>query len=267
MAQPGTDPAWNQKLEQEVYQRTVALQESLRKLELLNQMRAQFVSIMSHELRTPATALVGYADTLREKWKKLPEKRIQRYLDIISEESNRMVTLMQEIFEISRITEGKLELNFQTADLTALTAAIVREFRERYPALSFGFKENSDPLPARVDTHYFKSALSHILDNAVKYTPAKGHVLVFAERSGENAVIRVEDDGPGVARDYRDKIFEPFFRSMDNVNRKTPGAGLGLTIARGIFEAFKGRLTAEDKLTGRSGCAMVASVPLEEGPR
>lgn len=265
MKESGADPAWSQRLEREVYQRTVALQESLKRLEVLNQMRAQFVSIMSHELRTPTTALVGYAEALKEKWKKLPEKKIQKYLDVISEEATRMVMLMQEIFEISRILEGKLSLRLETEDLIPLIASSVREYRARYPHISFGFKENSDPLPATADAHHFKSALAHLLSNAVKYTPTKGHILIFAERKGKEAVIRIEDDGPGVDKDYREKIFEPFFRSMDNVNRKTPGAGLGLTIARGIFEAFKGRLTAEDKLTGKSGCAIVAALPLSEG--
>ncbi|OGR82900.1 MAG: hypothetical protein A2901_08815 [Elusimicrobia bacterium RIFCSPLOWO2_01_FULL_54_10] len=256
---------WNERLEREVYQRTLALQDSLKRLEALNSMRAQFVAIMSHELRTPATALIGYADTLKEKWAKLPEKKIQKYLDVISEESSRMVTLMQEIFEISRILEGKLSLQFQTADLIPLIGSAVKEFRLRYADKSFGFKETADSLEAKVDTLYFKSALTHVLLNAVKYTPDKGNILLFVESKGGEAVIRIEDDGPGIPREYREKAFEPFFRSMDNVNRKTPGAGLGLTIARGVIEAFKGRVVVADKLTGKQGCAVVISIPLAGG--
>ena len=252
----------DEKLEAEVYKRTVALQESLRKLEILNQMRTQFVSIMSHELRTPTTALIGYADTLREKWENLPPEKIRKYLDIIAEESHRMVMLMQEIFEISRIMEGKLQITLEPLDLVPILSAAVREFRGRYPQCSFGFNENTEPIEANVDAIYFKSAVSHVLSNAVKYTPEKGNILIFAAKQGGQAVIRIEDEGPGIAKDFREKVFEPFARSMDNVNRKTPGAGLGLSIARGVTEAFKGSVRIADKLTGKNGCAVVFTFPL-----
>lgn len=259
------DKEWRKRLGEEVYKRTLALQDSLRKQKALNEMRTQFVAIMSHELRTPVTALTGYADTLRHKWKTLPDSKIQKYLDTISEESNRMVTLMQEIFEISSILEGTLDLSPEKVNLTPLVASVIREFRARHPRCSFGFKENSEALESKVDPSYFKNALGHILFNAVKYTPAEGHVLVFADRNGNEAVIRIEDEGPGVPPEYREKIFEPFFRSMDDVNRKTPGAGLGLSIARGIIQAFRGQVAIVDKLTGKTGCAMAVRLPLIRG--
>lgn len=254
--------AWNVKFEDEVYKRTLALQESLKKLEVLNQMRSQFVSIMSHELRTPTAALIGYSDALRQKWSDLPKEKVIKYLDVIAEESNRMVMLMQEIFEISSILEGKLNLALEKRDIIPLITSAVQNYRARNGNCSFGFNESTEPIDARVDAIYFKSAISHVLSNAVKYTPSKGNILVFAERKGDQAVIRVEDDGPGVPREYREKVFEPFFRSMDNVNRQTPGAGLGLTIARGIFQALQGSVQIAEKMTGKNGCAVILTLPL-----
>ncbi|OGR83633.1 MAG: hypothetical protein A2902_03160 [Elusimicrobia bacterium RIFCSPLOWO2_01_FULL_64_13] len=254
---------WNEKLEDEVFRRTVALRDSYRKLETLYQMRSQFVSIMSHELRTPTTALVGFAETLRTGWDHLSKEKIQDYLNIISVESSRMVTLMSEIFEISRIHEGKLELHPESADLGGLVKEVVDDFRGRHPKISFGFHLRSDSMAARVDPGYFKTMLDHILSNAVKYTPPEGHILIFAERTGDRCAIRVEDDGPGIPRELQEKVFEPFFRSMDNVNRKNPGAGLGLTISRGIVNNMGGDIQLAQKITGRSGCAVVVTVPFQ----
>lgn len=256
---------WNEKLEDEVYRRTVALRESYGKLRSLYEMRAQFISIMSHELRTPATALMGFADTLQDKWEHLPEEKIVEYLNIISEESCRLVMLMSEIFEISRIQEGKLKLSLEEIDVSAFLKKIVDEFCSRYPSLTFDFAINRDVIiKAELDPAYLKMAISHILMNAIKYASSSGHINVSLEKQNEKFVVRIEDDGPGIAKELREKVFEPFFRSLDDVNRKTPGTGLGLTIARGIVDEMKGVIRIDEKTAGGKGCVVVITIPLSE---
>ncbi len=254
---------WNEKLEEEVYRRTVALQESYTKLQSLYEMRTQFITIMSHELRTPTTAVMGFADTLRDKWKTLPDDKIKQYLSVISEESNRMVLLMSEIFEIAKLQEGKLKLNLDDAPIVPFVGKIIHDFRLRYPGRSFGFTEKDESVNVSMDVLFLKSALSHVLANAVKYTPLGENIIVFTEKQDKNFVIQIEDSGPGLSRDLRDRAFEPFYRSMDDINRKTPGAGLGLTIARGILEGMQGSIRIEDKKSGGSGCAVVITLPIK----
>ncbi len=254
---------WNEKLEDEVYRRTVALQESYSKLQSLYEMRTQFITIMSHELRTPTTAVMGFADTLRDKWKTLPEDKIRQYLGVISEESSRMVSLMSELFEISKLQEGKLRVTLEDVPIVPFVGKIIQDFRLRYPGKSFGFTQKDDPVKVSADALFLKSALSHVLSNAVKYTPQGETIIVFAEKQDGKFVIQVEDSGPGIAKDLRDRVFEPFYRSMDDVNRKTPGAGLGLTIARGILEGMQGNIRIEDKKSGGTGCAIQISLPVK----
>lgn len=254
---------WNEKLEDEVYRRTVALQESYTKLQSLYEMRTQFITIMSHELRTPTTAVMGFADTLRDKWKSLSEDKIKQYLGVISEESSRMVSLMSELFEISKLQEGKLRMNFEDVPVMSFVGKIVQDFRLRYPGRSFGFTQNDDTIKVSADVIFLKSALSHILSNAVKYTPQGETVIIFTEVQNNQFKIQIEDSGPGIARDLRDKVFEPFYRSMDDINRKTPGAGLGLTIARGLLEGMQGTIRIEDKKSGGTGCAVLVTLPVK----
>ncbi|MBI2119018.1 MAG: response regulator [Elusimicrobia bacterium] len=253
---------WNEKLEEEVHRRTVALNESYQKLQTLYDMRTQFISIMSHELRTPATAVMGFADTLKDGWSRLSSEKIKQYLDVLSLEASRMVRLMSEIFEISKIQEGKLIFNLEELNIMQFLRETIQDFRNRYPQFSIGFIEGA-PVKIKLDPVYFKSVLSHILMNSIKYSKEHLNIMIFTEKKEQEFIIRIEDDGPGVPRAVREKAFEPFFRSMDDVNRKTPGAGLGLTIARGILNSMNGAIQIVDKLSGGEGCAVEISLPLK----
>lgn len=252
---------WNEKLEEEVHRRTVALNESYQKLQTLYDMRTQFISIMSHELRTPATAVMGFADTLKDSWSRLPQDKIKQYLDILSLEASRMVRLMSEIFEISKIQEGKLKFNLEELDIMRFLRELIQDFRNRYPQFSIGFIDGG-PVKIKIDTVYFKSVLSHVLMNSIKYSKEHLNIMIFTEKKEHEFIIRIEDEGPGIPGALRERAFEPFFRSMDDVNRKTPGAGLGLTIARGILNSMNGTIQIVDKLSQDPGCAVEITLPL-----
>lgn len=253
---------WNKELEHQVYQRTQELQESYKKLQALHEIRTQFIAVMSHELRTPSTAILGFADTLRERWDKLSKEKIHQYLMIVSNETERMVSLMSEIFEISRIQEGNLELEMQEADLAVFLENLVEDFRRNDPEHSYAFRKVEGPATVRFDPFYFKMAVSHLISNAVKYTPPQGKIIILSEKKNGSFTVQIEDEGAGIPSGLKEKIFEPFFRLMDDINRRTPGAGLGLTIARGIMEAMGGTVKIGEKVTGGQGCAVVISVPL-----
>ncbi len=254
--------SWNEKLEEEVHRRTVALNDSYQKLQRLYEMRTQFITIISHELRTPSTALMGFSDTLRDGWNTLSKEKIDKYLKIISGEAGRLVHLLNEIFEISRIQEGKLELTISPVEITAYLSQLINDYRNNYPEFSFAFQEKGDLIQLHVDPHYLKSALHHILLNAMKYSTEKNTMIIFTEKDEKYFTLRIEDEGPGIPTELKEKVFEPFFRSMDDVNRKTPGAGLGLSIARGILERMQGSVSVGEKRTGGKGCSIVIRLPL-----
>lgn len=257
--------SWNEKLEEEVHRRTVALNDSYQKLQRLYEMRTQFITIISHELRTPSTALMGFSDTLRDGWSTLSKEKIDKYLKIISQEAGRLVHLLNEIFEISRIQEGKLELNLSSVEITSYLSELINDYRNNYPEFSFAFQEKGEAVHLNIDSTYLKVAIHHVLLNAMKYSSEKNTIIIFTEINEKTYTIRIEDEGPGIPTELRDKVFEPFFRSMDDVNRKTPGAGLGLSIARGILERMQGLVSIGEKRTGGSGCSVVIRLPLRQG--
>lgn len=257
--------SWNEKLEEEVHRRTVALNDSYQKLQRLYEMRTQFITIISHELRTPSTALMGFSDTLRDGWNTLSKEKIDKYLKIISQEAGRLVHLLNEIFEISRIQEGKLELNLSSVEITSYLSQLINDYRNNYPEFSFAFQEKGEAVHVNIDSAYLKVAIHHIFLNAMKYSSEKNTIIVFTEIDEKTYTIRIEDEGPGIPMELRDKVFEPFFRSMDDVNRKTPGAGLGLNIARGILERMQGSISIGEKRTGGPGCSVVIRLPFRQG--
>lgn len=253
---------WNKTLEQQVHQRTMELQESYKKLQALYEIRTQFITVMSHELRTPSTAIMGFADTLIEKWEKLPKEKIHQYLSIISNETNRLISLMSEIFELSRIQEGNLKMDLEAIDLISLIRNILDEFKKSDHDHSYALMESSGPLPGQVDSFYFKVALSYVISNAVKYTPLGGKITVLTDKKNGDFFIQIEDEGTGIPEGLEERIFEPFYRLIDDVNRKTPGAGLGLTISKGLIEGMGGTIRVSKKTTGGKGCAITITIPL-----
>ncbi len=254
--------SWNEKLEEEVHRRTVALNESYLKLQRLYEIRTQFITIISHELRTPSTSLMGFSDTLRDGWTSLSKEKIDKYLKIISQEAGRLVHLLNEIFEISRIQEGKLELNLAPVEMRSYLRQLIDDYRNNYPEFSFALQEKGEAIHLPVDAHYLKVALHHIFLNAMKYSLEKNTIVILLEAMANKFFLTIEDEGPGIIPELQEKVFEPFFRMMDDVNRKTPGAGLGLSIARGIIERMQGTVTIVPKRTGGKGCSVVVQLPL-----
>ncbi|HVM56314.1 MAG TPA: ATP-binding protein [Gaiellaceae bacterium] len=227
-------------------------------LRRLSAMRADFVSLVSHELRSPMAAVIGAARTLQERRQELTLEQREAFLALIANETNRLATLVGDVLDTSRIEAGTFSHTFSQVDLVqlvddAVALASIGQDRVRVRADVAGRLP-----PVHGDRERLRQVLSNLIDNAVKYSPECGEVRVGA--CAESGVVRitVSDDGPGIAHDQQQLIFEKFGRASGGGATK-PGTGLGLFIARSIAEAHGGTLDVES--TPDAGATFTLSLP------
>lgn len=208
-----------------------ALQESVGR-------QRRLVADASHELRTPLTAARTNVDLLREG--KLPEHEQRHALDEASVELDALTTLVSDLVELARGEERKLRV--EDVQLDELVEGVVERAKSRAPQATF--VSSLTPTRVRADSVLLERAVSNLLDNAVKYSPAGAPIEVIV-REGQ---VIVADHGPGVADEDLPRIFDRFYRAA--ASRSKPGAGLGLAIVREAAEAHGGKASVESSPKG-----------------
>ena len=256
--------ALTKNLDQIVRERTRALTESeaqLRdknvELKRLNQMKAEFISIAAHELRTPLTSIVGYHDLMVEgRFGKLPEN-MKRPMASLQRNSHRLKRLVDEMLDVSRIEAGRVTLYRSECDLGDIVGNVVDELTPLASAKRQSLSTKLEPTPKTyADADKIHQVISNLVANAIRYTPEDGSILVMTDAAPEDrfagpwARLRVRDDGVGIPKNLRTRIFEPFSDVNTAKHHTSSGpdsAGLGLHIARGLVDLHGGLITVESE--------------------
>jgi signal transduction histidine kinase len=254
----------NATLEQQVSERTRSLQQAYqeleeknRELQTLDQLKSEFVSLVSHELRAPLTNINGGIELLLSGPDLPPHCRDT--LGILGEQSHRLTHLVETILNISAIEARRWPLNAGPVAVPPLVQTVVRQM---LPCA--GHREiqwlGADDLPfAWADEDGLAQVLTNLLDNAIKYSPDGSIITVGAEATAGTVRIAVGDEGPGIPREARERIFDMFHRLDGQDNRRVYGHGLGLYMARLLVEAQKGQIWVEGQRT--QGARFVVSLP------
>jgi PAS domain S-box-containing protein len=229
------------------------------------QARDEFLSIASHELRTPVTSISGVAQVaLRAKEHgRLDDARLMRALQQIMRGSQRLVSLTEDLLDVSRLQTGRFELRLEALDL----AAFVVDLTERFGATldeqhQLMLEVDGDPRTVPADSARLEQVLANLLSNAVKYSPDGGTIVVAMRHVDTGVQITVRDEGIGLPPGTEDTIFQPFGRAPNATHRQIQGLGLGLYISRQIVERHGGRIWAESAGDGR-GMTMHVWLPRE----
>lgn len=222
-------------------------------------MRRDFVANVSHEIRTPLTVLAGFVETMQT----LPLTEAERagYLNLMAAQSERMQTLVNDLLTLSRLEGSPLPGASDHIDLPALLAQCETEARglsellhppdERPQKLSFGAPPDFNLTGAASE---LRSALSNLINNAVRYTPAGGSIEVRSERLLDGgARIAVTDSGPGIAPEHVPRLGERFYRVDRSRSRESGGTGLGLAITKHVVQRHGGELQVSSQL-GKGSC-------------
>ena len=209
--------------------------------------RDEFLSIATHELKTPATVLVVYADLALKSLQSSP-KQLNLAVNMIKTQALRLASLADELLDVAKIKAGRLELQKARVELPAFVADVARRFEAQLtPEDQARLKLclSADALAGDWDSLRLEQVLINLLSNAFKYSPMGGDIDLTVESAGEEARVSVKDRGLGIPMDYKDKVFELFFRSPTAARAKTAGAGLGLHISKEIIEYHGGQMWFE----------------------
>jgi K+-sensing histidine kinase KdpD len=228
-------------------------------------LRSALLSSLSHDLRTPLVSIMGAAPSLVADEAALDSLARRELAQTIQEEAERLNRFVQNLLDMTRLGAGALRPRLDWADL----GDIVGSALQRVARLGRSHVLAADLAPdlplVKVDTVLLEQALFNLLDNACKYSPSGSAVTVTAERAGEEILLTVLDQGPGIPPADRERVFDMFTRTAQ-ADLQVAGTGLGLAIARGIVEAHGGRIAAEAGPAG-AGTAMRIRLPMPPHPR
>jgi two-component system phosphate regulon sensor histidine kinase PhoR len=227
----------------------------------IDKLKDEFISIVSHELRTPLTAIKGYTQhlirrverRLREQHQAqtgqadLPESYDIRSLNIIQSQTDHLERLVNDLLDLSRVQASDLRLHYSSFYLADLLTECVRQAQTS--AEQHAMQLDIDVQNSRVvaDKVRIGQVIGNILDNAIKFSPQGGQVVVRLQEQGGDYLVSISDQGIGVNPEYFDHIFERFYRVRNMASRQYSGIGMGLYIAKVIVEAHEGRIWLTSK--------------------
>lgn len=255
---------FNVYLKKEVKRATAELEAANKELKRLDDAKSEFISIASHQLRTPLTIVRGYISMILEgSFGKVPEKLKENLVKVMTA-SERLISLVESLLNISRIESGRLEFNIEPVDLVKISSDLVEEFQQKAGdkkiKLAF-YPEKNIPLVG-ADKNKIKEVISNFVDNAVKYTP-RGEVIVGVHQEGSSVVFTCQDTGIGIKPEDLPRLFNKFVRGEGMMQVYTEGTGLGLYVARMMIENMGGRIWAESDGKGK-GSKFSFSLPLAD---
>ncbi|MDF2680313.1 MAG: two-component system sensor histidine kinase [Brevibacillus sp.] len=221
------------------------LQSSYQKQAELEEERRFVIAAVAHDLRTPLFALRGYLDGLEQGIARTPDQ-MAKYVAVCKEKSEQLDRLVEDLFTFTKMEYMETELSENTADFNDIVQKSIDSLEPKAQQKHISIVAHYVPEDCmiRADSHLLERAMSNLLDNAVRYTPAHGRVLVQCHRDGDRAAFTIHDSGPGFAAEELKRIFEPLYRGEQSRNRATGGAGLGLTISQRIIRRHGGELAA-----------------------
>lgn len=242
---------------QKIEQIAKELTEANKHLREMDRQKSEFVSIASHQLRTPLTAIKGYSSMLLEGSFGKLEKKSYEAVDRILESSKRLVNIIEDFLNLTRIEQGRLSYEFGTVEMKKLVKDVMEDLKPRADEkkLSMSFKaDHEGNYFVTGDYGKLTQIVSNLVDNSIKYTPT-GHVNLLLTHDRENRKITfcVEDSGVGIAKEDVGNLFKKFSRGGANGGRKlyTEGTGLGLFVAEQMIQAHRGRIWCESEGEGK----------------
>ncbi len=208
--------------------------------------RKEMISVISHDLRTPISSIKGYVEALQDGMAR-DEAQFQRYLKVIQDKTDRLNTLIDDLFQFSQMDLGNLKMNFEMVDSKAMLEDILHYMSLDWQDSHIEFSLNK-PFPSariRADRKRIAQVMDNLVQNASRYVGTQGVIEISANRQDQELLISVKDNGIGIKEKDLDHIFDLFYRGERSRSRDYGGSGLGLAICKNIIEQHGGRIWAE----------------------
>lgn len=230
-------------------EKNVRLKQAVERLEQADRAKSNFFATVSHELRTPLTSVIGYSEMLLEGLAGALNPEQREYMRTVMEKGDQLLRIINGILDISRMEAGQMQferVSFDVGEVIEVALATVTPHaRRKQLALSKIVAKGLPPVLG--DRDRSRQVLINLLNNAIKFTPEAGSVIVAASPGAKCVRIEVRDSGIGVAPEYHQRIFEPFFQVDNSSTREYGGTGLGLNIVKRFVEAQGGAVGIESE--------------------
>ncbi len=235
--------------------------------ETASRTKSEFLANMSHELRTPLNSIIGFSDLLIEQlFGELNEKQL-RYVNNISTNGKQLLSLINDLLDFSKIEAGKMELNYEKfslqetlAEIKSLMSPIASE-----KEIEINIDVDLEIPEIRADRNKFIQVMENLLSNAIKFSPRKGTIEVNGALKGNMVRVGVKDEGIGIEKEDRERLFKPFSQIDSFAAKKYQGTGLGLVLVKKIVQLHGGHVWFESE-TGK-GSTFGFSIPLKTGKK
>src|SRR5207248_9398907 len=229
------------------------------RLQELNQLKDDFVAMVSHELRTPLTSIQGSVKTLIQLGRDLDEEQRLSFLEAVDRQSDRLRRLIERLLVVARLEADAERVSFSPVPLRTLCEYVMFELRPSAGAHSFQFDFDPELIEVETDEGKVHQILSNLAENALKYSRSDSRITLRCRLQDDALLLMVEDQGPGIPAEARDRIFDRFYQVDQSKTRSVGGTGLGLYICRKLAEAIGGALTLDPGYD--NGCRFVLAIP------
>ncbi|MEZ5334038.1 MAG: ATP-binding protein [Methanolobus sp.] len=233
--------------------------------ESANRAKSDFLATMSHELRTPLNSIIGFSDLVLEGNAGELTNLQERYLGNISSSGKHLLSLINNVLDLSKIEAGKLDLHLEGFHVeevfTEVSQLVAPLANKKEVKMSYSIDENLNSIYA--DKIRFKQILYNLISNAIKFTPKDGSIDVSIAKKDNMARVSVKDTGIGISDEDMRKLFQPFTQLDSAANRQYEGTGLGLSLVKRFVELHNGKIRVES-IEG-SGANFIFELPLKEG--
>lgn len=224
-----------------------AINDLAKELKRYRDTRSEFFANISHELRTPVTYMQGYANILSKGYVEGEEEK-QKYLYIISEESHRLTVMINDLFELAKMEEGKIELHMELTDPSEVICRSLDKVKFKAQEKELRLTSHLEKVhPIDVDPIRFEQIVLNLLENAIRYT-SEGIIRISLTQEKNQVIVAISDSGPGIPKDELPYIFERFYRVEKSRSRQFGGTGLGLSIVQHLVQLQGGNLEVESTL-------------------
>jgi signal transduction histidine kinase len=225
----------------------------------LNRRQSNFIDAVTHELKTPIASLKLYLQTLNRRDVEGPQR--QQLYSTMMQDVDRLDRLINQLLDVARLQRDQQDLaSKEWVSLRTVTQECVDRMAKQHSLSQEVFQvsiEDSQVLAHKIDIDVL---LGNLLDNAIKYSSDEPHIEVRITFQNQSALIAISDNGPGVPRHLRRKIFSRFYRAGDELERRKPGVGLGLFLVRSIVERLKGSITVSERIN-QPGATFLVTLP------
>jgi K+-sensing histidine kinase KdpD len=243
------------------------LEEKARQLEALrelDQLRRQLLATVSHELRTPLASIKGYSTMLLDYDARLEHDEKREYLESIDKATIRLTELVDNLLDMSRLEAGLLKLEKAPISISKLLRETVTEAQVWAPDHRIVLEVTKKLPRVSIDAKRIRQVLDNLIDNASKYSGQGTEILVSTKQVGQELMLSVADQGIGIPAEELPRVFDPMYRIRQRLTPEAGGAGLGLTICKGLVEAHGGRIWMESEEGKGSTCFFTLPLDTKE---